>query len=278
MGICMCTSMTLILLSAFIYAAIGIAVTGGAVAAMVTAVKDLIPMWYSGIMLAFGLLVLLSAVVGFLTVCRKRQTRCWTGLFMLLTLLVLAICTGFTSFAWKTENALEDANRANFVNLSGFGKTAASSLKSAFQTTWDSCDAEVGIEQGDMYKVECEDDDLSFIEDTVNKACLDDPVTNSSAYYLCYTDNSWWAPPVNVPATPIAGSIDTQKGLFCQCADEVVDFIAKYYRVGKWIAMAICIFYLLVFLALCYLCCFVKLDDQERKLTELGLGGTWARP
>jgi len=284
MGCCTCTSVLLVGISAALYMLLGITITGGAIAAMVTHAKDVVPMWYSGVMLGVGLIIVIAAIVGFLAICRKRQTKCWTGIFMVLTLLVLCMSVIFTGVAWKTEEALEAANNQNFVDISGIEKKAAESLKSAFVTTFNKCEAEVHLKSGttDHYFVECDDDDLEFIEDAINKACLSDSVAITSDYIECYSDDSWWAHEEGVNARPLwlppaEGSINTPKGLFCQCADEVVDSISKYYSVGKWIALGVCVFYLLVFISLCYLCCGVKTFEEE-KLTELKVENYWTRP
>ena len=56
-------------------------------------------------MLGVGLIIVIAAIVGFLAICRKRQTKCWTGIFMVLTLLVLCMSVIFTGVGARVERS-----------------------------------------------------------------------------------------------------------------------------------------------------------------------------
>jgi len=71
----------------------------------------------------------------------------------------------------------------------------------------------------------------------------------------CYAASSWWAPEAR---SSTLGKLNTPKGVFCACYEELTDFVDAYFFVGKWVSFGFAVFFGLTFLGCCYLCCCSK--------------------
>lgn len=242
---------------------------------MVTNAKYLVPVWYSAVSLTVGLLIAAFAIFGFLGVCRKNK-KCWLTLFALFTLFVFLMSLTTAVLVFKSDEAISAAESQNFVDISGWEETASNTLKTAVDDLWDKCDGEVTAVAPDMFTLECEDEHLEWAEDIVNDYCLDEPVNCAagSDYNECY-NSEWWSPTVISNATLV--TINTDKGIFCQCSEELVKWYTSYLAIGKWVALGVCVYFFLTLLAILYLCCCAKnLFQKEEELTMKG--AFFARP
>lgn len=276
-SVCRCSSVLLIVTSSLIFVALGLAVAALSIAGMVTAANLVVPTWYSGISLGVGLVVVLIAVFGFAGVCSRRR-RCFLTIFTLFTFLVFAMSSAVCGVVWASSQAVEVARSQNFVDLDSWEKTVSESLRTLVTDTWGACDATISpTGEAEMYSLSCGNADYASVQTFVNQNCLAGPVdaSASSAYYECYADTSWWAPASTssgeVPTDPDT-TLDSPKGIFCQCSDEIVDFFNQYFTLGKWIAIGVSVFFLLVFIACLYTCCCGGKSNADRQ------GAYLARP
>lgn len=281
-GCCSFSSQFIITLASIVYGITGLVLAGASVAGMVTEMKHVLPLWFSIVGLALGLLICVFAFVGIYSVCRSRNSRS-LAVFIAFTASALLVSVASTVVVWKYDEALSLAKQQNWVSLDEWEEKAATSLRDGVGKMWDECDAKVEAVDGkpDHYSLSCDSGEFEWFAKELNRQCLHVPVTNSTTYFECYTDASWWDPQADdeskgVAAGDIPSSIDTPKGLFCQCADELVSFTERYFRVGKWLAAGISTFFALTLLASCYLCCCAKERDaypEEHKHIQF-----YARP
>merc|ERR1712087_305096 len=247
---------------------------------MVTKTKYLVPLWYSGVALAVGLLIALFAIFGFFGVCRKNK-KCWLTFFAFFTLLIFLISLTFSALIFKSEEAISAAESQNFVDIDGWEKAASNTLKSAVQDLWENCEGQVsatsgsGVVLSNMYHLKCGNDNVEWAEDAVNDHCFDEPVngTAGSDYSLCYY-SEWWSPTVNSTAT--IETINTDKGIFCQCSDQLVKWSTQYTAIGKWASLGVVVYFFLTLLAIIYMCCCSKSVDRQEE--ESMKGAFFARP
>eukprot|EP00962_Isochrysis_galbana_P027736 scaffold8735_cov129-Isochrysis_galbana.AAC.2 len=264
------TSLSLVLVSSILFTALGAAITTlGAMALALPWARAIVPGWYSGVTLGVGIAILLFALFGYLSLCKKEK-KCTLSVFMIFTLIVTVLSVASCVLLFRTEEALQYANRVSFVNLTNWELSAAKELRGGIERTWDVCDATVtpsATEPGE-YELQCANPELDEVQDAVNAQCLqEDNVDVETGYYDCFVSGSWWPAPEGVDPNDVEAVLNTPKGIFCACYSEFNEQVENYFNIGKWVSLATSIFFGLVFLACCYLCC-CSVSPQQRQQKE----------
>jgi cbb3-type cytochrome oxidase subunit 3 len=281
MGCGRCTSLTLVLVSSIIFTAIGAAIT--VLAAMALALpwaREIVPNWYSGVTLAVGIVILLFALFGYLSLCKKEK-KCTLGVFMIFTIIITALSVASAVFLFRTEEALRYANNVNFVNITDWELSAAQELRGGIERTFEACEATVTetVGQPGEYELQCANPELDEIQDAVNSQCLQEESSDvGDRYYDCFV-STWWPQPEGVDPNDVEAVLNTPKGLFCACYQEFNEEIEYYFVIGKWVSVAVSVFFFLVFIACCYLCCCSVSPQQRQQKEQQKAANTYlARP
>jgi len=268
MGLFRCTSLSLVFASSILFTALGAAVTTiGVMALALPWARAIVPGSYSGTTLGVGIVILLFALFGYISLCKKEK-KCTLGLFMVFTLIITVLTVASTVFLFRSEEALRAADSVSFVNITSWELAAANELKGGIERTFEACGVTV-VESASVpgeYALNCANSDLTEVQNAINARCLQgDNVDVESVYRECYVARSWWAPPDNVDPDDVEAVLNTPKGLFCACYSEFQQNVETYFNVGKWVSLGNAIFFGIVFFACCYLCCCSKTPQQQQK-------------
>mmetsp|Transcript_1129 Transcript_1129/g.3730 ORF Transcript_1129/g.3730 Transcript_1129/m.3730 type:complete len:281 (+) Transcript_1129:64-906(+) len=261
-----CTSLSLVLVASILFSVLGAAITTiGVMALALPWARALVPGWYSGITLGVGVVILLFAIFGYASLCKKEK-KCTLGLFMVFTIIVTALTVASTVFLFRTEEALAYADKVSFVNITDWELSAAMELRGGVERTWDACNANVVDLGAGKYELTCAATEFGYVEDAVNARCLqEDNVDIESVYKECFVSGSWWPAPEGVDPNDVEAVLNTPKGIFCACYSEFHQNVETYFSVGKWVSLGSSIFFGIVFFACCYLCCCSKSPQKQQQ-------------
>lgn len=85
----------------------GIMVASGAV--FFTSAKDIIPPLYAGAAMSVGVLIFVVSIFGYVCACAKKKQKCLLATFMIMTVILIAICMGLTIAVYVFEDMLVTA-------------------------------------------------------------------------------------------------------------------------------------------------------------------------
>ncbi len=85
----------------------GIMVASGAV--FFTSAKDIIPPLYAGAAMTIGVLIFVVSIFGYVCSCAKKKQKCLLATFMVMTVILIAICLGLTIAVYVFEDMLMTA-------------------------------------------------------------------------------------------------------------------------------------------------------------------------
>lgn len=254
-----CASSLLISFS-FILFLIGTTILGCSIASLaMPLIAAITPTSVAGVGIGIGLLIMLGSCAG----CKGAwdpSKLCSLGCFLGFSGVVFVISLVITILMFVATGALHLSAEQNFVDLSGPEARVGGLLRNQAQTMWTACYGEVDaiVGSNNTYALSCTESDYNFMADAANTACIgpDKPVTDAASLEECYSDDSWWTPPS--AWTSVEVNINSDKGLFCQCGLEVVDYVSATLDWVRWVGVAVTVFFGLVVLATCYLCCCAK--------------------
>jgi len=271
-----CSSSLLITFS-FIFFILGAAILGTSIAAIaMPLIAAITPTSVAGVGIGVGALLLIGSIAGCKGACDPRKV-CSLGFFLGFATVIFIISLVLTVLAFTATGALDASVEQNFVDLSGAEERVGAVVKDMAQKMWTACYGEVDPIAGSnntLYSLSCTDADYQFVADAANTGCIGPsrPVTDSASLEACYSDESWWAPPSDW--LDVETNINTDKGLFCECGSEIVDYVSGTLDVVRWVGLGVTALFGMVVLATCYLCCCAKKKPKQ----DAGAGFHTVRP
>jgi len=280
MGVKSCTSSLLLGTASSIFLILGVACIASFVAALVTFVSTLVPGWIAGVGIGVGVFLCFIAITGYVGACSKNKHKWPLTVFMLFDLVVFLVVAVVAFFMLRSGDAIRVLNASGFVNVTDTVDHGLSTVvKNGVTSAYDACQADVantGMKaNGDkLFLLSCNRTEWNTLADIVNGNCMGPtPVVqfgnpNATSIEPCFSDQSFWTSQENGYLGPVAWQyintiVDTPKGVFCQCSGHFSSLFEQYFSVIAWSCIGTAVFFGLTFIACCYLCCCVKVKDDE---------------
>jgi len=272
MGICSTFHATILIIAATIYLTLGLAITAASAATFFTPYGKIFTPIYAGSGIGGGVLILIVAIIGYIAACKRG--KCSLGLYMFFDLLIIVLIIIAVILMFRYEDVLNLATQANLDDevkggLAALSDAETTVVRDVVTKSFSACAGNTTYNATDeMYSFACSDSAFSGLGEAVD-SCMHDGVnaTIGTIMYSCYTSENWPpATPLNMPATVqnVLPVLQTPKGLYCACASAIMnEFILKYIGIAKWVGIGVAVFFVLIFLSCCWLCCSPNRKEKQ---------------
>lgn len=266
---CKTLHMTVLLFASSLYLVIGGAIIIGSAATFFTKYGKILTPFYAGLTLSGGAVIFLMSIVGFMAACKERK-KCYLTLFMLFDFLLLIMTVVAAAMFFHYEWVLHEAAKVDMdgdvrSGLATLDSVSTKAVKTVVDNAFAACDGRTTYATG-TYTFDCQDTQFSFLGENVNMCLLSPSATNATAgsgFYECYDTTNWPSTPTPVTDANLLQVLNQPKGIFCACAETIVDRFLGHFKYTKYIDIALGAFFLLVFISCCYLCCTAKKNSED---------------
>lgn len=281
---CGCLSNTLVGFCSSLYLILGVSIVAAAASTLFTPLGQIVTPTYAWALIGGGLAIFMIAVIGLCAACDSKQRVRLVHLFNLLTLIMVVLSIAISVAIFQYEDVLKLASRAGgetgeravaggIANAqSAIDSAGTSVIKTLATNAFRACDANVSYSSATAYHFTCGNSDFGFMDDTIDAAFVGLNAmgglnaTQGSMFYHCYvaedgTFPTWPGEDIDGNAIALTSAtlltvLNTPKGLFCACSDVLIDkYILPYLAWAKWVAIAVCVFFLLVLAACIHQIC-----------------------
>jgi hypothetical protein len=278
MGFCTTLNATVLGFAATIYLILGLAIIAASAATFFTPYGQIFTSIYAGSGIGAGVVIFLVSVVGYLAACKKGS--CWLGIYMFFDLLIIALIIIAIVFMFRYEDVLNVAGQVNLdgtvtSGLAALGTWETTVIKDVVTNAFTACNGNTTILDASelTYHFSCINSDFETLGTTVNTCVMGGVnATNGTIMNSCYNSDNWdGGVPLVMPATAenVLPVLETSKGLYCACSDALMnDIILKYIAWFKWTGIGIAVFFVLIFLSCCYLCCCSTKNKGDESAVE----------
>lgn len=217
--------------------------------------------------LAVGAALLLIAACGFYSFC----VRACLMLFAPFPLILAVLAFGVTAYCFFTASVLRLMADAPNIQLAGLQLRVAATVKSGVEMSWSACSGTVA-RTGDEFELSCLNSGYANYADFVNSRCLQaDDFSLDAGFAACCRRETWWPVDAAGLAAPVRdlklgdrgsgdsldplADLNTAKGIFCACTNQVLNLFDANVDAIKWIALVLAVWHSLAFMACFALCC-----------------------
>ena len=231
----------LVLFNALIFALLGAGIaTTGVLGIVFAQTRAVVPVYASGIIACVGIGLLLVSLFGLCAACKR--SKCGPMfVFIPFLLLFCGIFTTITVYCFFTSDVLDTLEHQHAliesedegilqidvkmrIDLEDLQSGGANFVKDGVIRLWDACSGEVTQTAGSepVYELTCSGEGYDTLAYSVNRVCFDPDDDDFDSYMsVCYSNDDWFAPADPSLATTLE-KLNTPKGFYCACADEII--------------------------------------------------------